>query len=261
MANTPRKGGLCLLRLIFQGLLDLVWPPRTQCLLCDGPLEGEPGSGTLACGACVASMAFEPDTARCANCSRPSHSPCGLCPDCEDGSPFGVVFALGPHKGALREAIHHFKFGDRPELAALLGPRLAAAISVGHDCIVPVPLHRSRLRERGYNQAALLARSISQVKGCPVYEQALVRLRSTGHQAKLDRQSRLRNLQGAFSAPQGTPPPWQGKRVLLVDDVLTTGTTAAASAEILYQTGARSVDVAVAAVSTTPVRRKLQTSH
>jgi ComF family protein len=241
--------------------MDLVWPPRTQCLLCGGLLEGDPGPHQLACPACLASMAFEPGVSRCANCSRPSSRQSGLCPDCEDGSPFGVVFALGPHEGPLREAIHHFKFSDRPELAGLLGPRLAARISVAHDCIVPIPLHRSRLRERGYNQAALLARAIGAVKGVSVCEGVLIRLRATGHQAKLSRESRLRNLSGAFAVGPAASPPWEDRRVLLVDDVLTTGTTVTAAAEILYRTGARSVDTAVLAVSTTPVQGKLQTSH
>ncbi|HYG59203.1 MAG TPA: double zinc ribbon domain-containing protein [Symbiobacteriaceae bacterium] len=247
-------------RLIVSGLLNLVWPLRTQCLLCREPLPDTPGAA-LVCAPCLAGMGFPVGVRRCANCTRPVETDEGLCADCEHGSPFGVVFALGAHENSLREAVHHLKFGDRDELGPLLGARLAGRITVSHDCVVPVPLHRSRLRERGYNQAALIARAIGAGKAIPVYETGLVRTRRTGHQAKLQRGNRLHNLQGAFAISPGTAPPWAGRRVLLVDDVLTTGATAAAAAEILYHSGARSVDLAVLAVSTTPVRGKLKTCH
>jgi len=246
-----------MLRAIVEGLLDFVWPPRTQCLLCREPRPGAP----LACPACMEEIGFDPTASRCANCTRPIESDRGLCADCEEGPVYGVVFALGAHQGALREAVHHLKFGDRPELAQLLGNRLADRVTVPHDGIVPVPLHPSRLRERGYNQAGLIARAISAGRGIPVWESHLRRVRRTGHQAKLQRDSRLHNLDGAFAVEAAVTPPWSDKRVLLVDDVLTTGATAAAVAEVLYKSGARSVDLAVLAVSTTPVRGKLKTSH
>ncbi|HLN64524.1 MAG TPA: double zinc ribbon domain-containing protein [Symbiobacteriaceae bacterium] len=240
---------------LLRSLLDLLWPPRTRCLLCEGPLTD---AGTLVCTGCLDSMHFEPGEPRCANCNRPTYRSDHICDDCVDGAPFGVVFALGPHVGPLREAVHHFKFGDRPELAPVLGARLAAAIHVPVDCVVPVPLHRARLRERGYNQSALLADRIAATVHVPLY-QTLIRTRDTGHQAKLDRRHRLDNLHGAFAAAKGQSVPWAGQRVLLVDDVLTTGATAASAAAALYASGARSVDLAVLAVSTTPVRGNLKT--
>lgn len=182
--------------------------------------------------------------------------PCGrryLLPGLRGGSAFGYVYALGLHEGALREAVHHLKFGDREELAPPLGRRLAALISTRPDCLVPVPLHRSRLVERGFNQATLIARAIAAELSIPVMDQAMTRLRRTGHQAKLDRAARMKNLQHAFGVAR-TPAPWAGKSVLLVDDVLTTGATAVAVANVLRQTGARAVDMAVLAVSATKVR-------
>lgn len=247
------------IREIVEGLLNILWPPRTACLLCEEPLVNG-HTGLPVCEGCINSMAFSDDDGpRCSNCTRPLEYG-SLCAGCEAGSPFGVVFAVGPHEGALREAVHHLKFGDRPELAPLLGAKLAGCIPVSFDSIVPVPLHPSRLRERGYNQAALIARELGQALRCPVYEHGLKRHRDTGHQAKLNRRTRLHNLKGAF-APALDPAPWQGGRVLLVDDVLTTGATAAAAAAALYAGGARSIDLAVVAVSTTPVRGNLQTSH
>ncbi|MDF2628935.1 MAG: putative competence protein ComF [Symbiobacteriaceae bacterium] len=246
-------------RLILQGLADLIWPPRTRCLVCEEPLAGCSEPVGLVCDACLNSMAFDPHEVRCANCTRPAYASDGLCAECAAGSPFGVVFSLGPHAGALREAVHHLKFEDRTELGAVLGRRLARRISVKFDCVVPVPLHRSRLRERGYNQAAIIGRQLADASGIPMHEDMLVRLRGTGHQAKLQRRNRLHNLQGAFGVTTATPP-WAGGRVLLVDDVLTTGATAAAAATELYGSGARSVDLAVLAVSTTLVKGKLKTS-
>jgi ComF family protein len=124
-----------------------------------------------------------------------------------------------------------------------------------YDCLVPMPLHSSRLRERGYNQAALIAQGLAAVRGVPVAEGWLLRRRRTDIQHRLDREGRLRNLTDAFAVKAGSAP-WHGRRVLLVDDVLTTGATAAAAAGALYRSGALRVDVAVLAVSTTPVRRK-----
>lgn len=247
-----------MLRMIFQGLADLFWPPRTQCLICQAPLAGCSEPKGLVCDECLSSMAFDPKEPRCANCTRPTYASDGLCDECADGSPFGVVFSLGPHRGPLREAVHHLKFEDRQELGAVLGRRLAQRISVRYDCVVPVPLHRTRLRERGYNQAAIVGREIAAAAGIPLHEEILVRLRRTGHQAKLHRRNRLHNLQGAFGV-KGATPPWLGQRVLLVDDVLTTGATAASAATELYGSGARSVDLAVLAVSTTLVKGKQKT--
>ncbi|HYF93338.1 MAG TPA: phosphoribosyltransferase family protein [Symbiobacteriaceae bacterium] len=248
-----------MLRMILQGLANILWPPRTTCLICQTVLAGCSEPAGLVCDQCLGEMDFDPLAPRCANCTRPTYAADGLCAECEDGSPFGVVFSLGHHQGALREAVHHFKFEDRRELGAILGRRLAQRICIPLDCVVPVPLHRSRLLERGYNQAAVVGQQIARAADIPMIENVLVRLRRTGHQAKLHRHSRLHNLQGAFGVASAAPP-WSGKRVLLVDDVLTTGATAAAAATELYGSGARSVDLAVLAVSTTPVRGKLK-SH
>lgn len=236
--------------------MDLLWPPRTTCLLCEARLNcpGGPAAERVpVCAPCWDSMGFTPGENRCTNCERPLAGGGGLCAACESPPPFGKVWALGLHRGALREAIHHLKFNSRGELGTQLGRRLARQIPARYELVVPVPLHVSRLRERGYNQAALIGGGLAEVLGLTVVEGVLVRLRPTGHQAKLDRQARLNNLRQAFSLRRQVAPPWAGRRILLVDDVLTTGATASAAAQVLRRTGARQVDLAVLAVSDMPV--------
>lgn len=245
------QGGMIMLTAMVRGVLDLLWPPRTACLLCEEGLSGAPVLAV--CNTCWQGMGFPPGLPLCTSCHRPVPGDQDLCVECVQGSRFGRAWALGLHTGPLREAIHHLKFNGRDELGVPLGRRLAARVREPYHGVIPIPLHRSRLRERGYNQAALIARGLAQELRLPLWEGALVRSRNTGHQAKLDRSDRLRNLQGAFRAAQG-PAPWVGAAILLVDDVLTTGTTAAAAAEVLRQTGAARVDLAVLAVSATPVR-------
>ncbi len=238
--------------------MDLLWPPRTTCLLCGGPL-GDGAAMPPVCPTCWSAMAYPEGVHRCANCARPLMDETRLCADCEAGPLFGRVFALGLHEGALREAIHLLKFEGRDDLGVPLGRRLALFIAERHDLVVPVPLHRARFAERGYNQAALVAHGIRRETGTPVVAGALRRVRNTGHQAKLDRTGRLLNLAGAFTAP--TRPPWAGRRVLLVDDVLTTGATASAAADVVRKTGAAHVNLAVLAVSTTLVHGNLTNTH
>ncbi|HEY3368925.1 MAG TPA: flagellar assembly protein FliW [Symbiobacteriaceae bacterium] len=245
-----------MLRLIVRGLLDVLWPPRTRCLLCEGALtrEGTPAGtspGVPVCSGCLDAMGFRPGVNQCESCSRPTTGGGALCADCAAGSPYGRVFALGFHEGALREAIHHLKFGGRSDLAVPLGRKLAPLVVLRPDLVMAVPLHRSRLHERGYNQAALLAEGLAGALAVPVTG-GLLRLRATGHQAKLDRAGRLHNLDGAFGTTGR--PSWVDRSVLLVDDVLTTGATAAAVARVLRGAGARDVNLAVLAVSATPVR-------
>lgn len=233
---------------ILKGLADFIWPPRTKCLLCDAWV-GE--GGNLACNACWDSMRFPEARVCCSRCQRPTLTRVSCCTECRERPELGHVWALGLHEGSLREAVHHLKFSGRIELGVQLGRRLGQSISTRYDAVVPVPLHRSRLRERGYNQALSIAAGVSEVTGIPLVEGGLQRLRSTGHQAKLERADRLRNLRGAFSISDRWSP--AGQRLLLVDDVLTTGATAAAAASALLAAGTVVVDVGVLAVSATVI--------
>ena len=166
----------------------------------------------------------------------------GLCVRCRT-SPLQIecIRSVVYSEGVLREAIHQFKYCD---LTALVGPLgdLMAAYWVQHpmpvDVVVPVPLHAARLRERGYNQAALLSREMARRVGLVVHERTLVRQRATVPQVELDARQRKENVHAAFRCSGND---LAGKRVLLVDDVCTTGATLEACAVALHEGGARGV--------------------
>ncbi len=167
----------------------------------------------------------------------------GRCRLCRAGRfGFDAAFAYGSYDGRLRELIHLFKYGGVETLAGPLGRMLMLACPRHQrfDVLVPMPMHWWRRWRRGFNQAELLAAEVGRRAGLPV--QAVVcRRRHTSPQAGLSRRERRRNVQGAFLVRR--PEQVQGKKVLVVDDVLTTGSTAGACAEALKQAGARYVAV------------------
>ncbi len=148
---------------------------------------------------------------------------------------------VGPHVEPLRGAIHALKYQDRTALAVPLGHLLAErwldVTPQQVDGLVPVPLHPQRLRERGYNQATLLASAMAPVLALPIQEGLLRRERPTPPQVGLAQQARLRNVAGAFQATGDVA----GGRWLLVDDVCTTGATLQACAQTLHAAGADTV--------------------
>lgn len=145
-----------------------------------------------------------------------------------------------------RGLVHRLKYEDRHDLARPMARMMAAAgrdLIAEADCIVPVPLHRWRLWRRRFNQAALLARPIAEGAGLPFLPQPLARRRATQTQVGLSRAARAENLAGAFHVPPGEAHRIAGRRVLLVDDVRTTGATGNAAARALLRGGAASVDL------------------
>ena len=147
----------------------------------------------------------------------------------------------------ILEVLHRYKYNRavwfEPFLRSLWLSRVVpAAEEEQWDGIVPVPLHPVRERERGFNQAERLADWLSQETGIPVYRDAVRRVRYTPSQTQLSRQERIRNVRGAFG-PGRRIDQVQGKRILVVDDVLTTGSTCSACAEVLRKAGAADVDV------------------
>jgi ComF family protein len=142
-------------------------------------------------------------------------------------------------------AIHALKYGGRPDIAPSLAAELArVAPSAGADLVLPMPLHRARARERGYNQAALLAQALSRARNVPYVDGVLERVKPTLPQARLDPLARRANVAGAFRVRR---PEWvRGRDVWLLDDVMTTGATFEACLERLIEAGARPIGIALA---------------
>jgi ComF family protein len=173
------------------------------------------------------------------------------CGRCRRGlQTLAVGASLGPYEGSLKAAIHEFKYRSRRRVAGRLAEELLASDSVGEvlrggEVLVPVPLHPRRHRERGFNQAALLAHEIAHRTGIASAPGALVRRKDTKPQAGLSAAGRRLNVDGAFAVRRRTQ--IVGRVVVLVDDVLTTGATAQACARALKAAGAAEVRLLAAA--------------
>ena len=147
-----------------------------------------------------------------------------------------------------RALVHALKYGDRIDLAPTMGRWMARAgreLLKDADAIIPVPLHWRRLWARRFNQSALLAQALSRETGVAVADTALKRVKATAQQVGLTQSERAQNVQGAFRVPPDRKTLVAGRRVVLVDDVLTSGATSDACARALLRAGARNVDLVV----------------
>lgn len=222
--------------LIGRRLLRWLWPET--CLRCreDLALEEEP---RLICRSCRPSLA-PLEQPFCRVCATPGVS--GLCRACASGRP-GIPFTRAAflYKGAAVNLVHAFKFAERRKAARAAGDMMAAHWErfpelYPIDAVVPIPLHPRRLRERGYNQARLLAEAVRDTVRRPLAD-LLSRRKSTHPQWRLSRGRRRENMSGAFIArPQAA-----GMRLLLIDDVCTTGSTLREAALALREAGAERV--------------------
>jgi competence protein ComFC len=184
----------------------------------------------------------------CSCCHTPFLNPYpldehGVCAACRAGlRGFDRAASFGFYEGPLRTLIHLFKYSGMKPLARTLAGHLDRAISVDerYDAVVPVPLHWRKKWQRGFNQSELLARHVAKRRGVPLLN-ALRRRRSTAVQASLAIAGRRRNVAGAFQAKPDAA--LAGKRILLIDDVMTTGATASACAAALKRGGAKSVSL------------------
>jgi ComF family protein len=224
-------------------LLALLYPPT--CIACQAA-TGEPHA---LCADCWAGIRFierpyceRLGTPFAVDLGQPLLSPAAIA----DPPVFGRARAVAEYDGTASLLVHRLKYNDRPELARALGVMMARAGAelLGEtDVIVPVPLHRWRLWRRRFNQAMALAARVSAESGVSCDPFLLARVKHTRRQVGLTRAQRQENLQGAFRVPPDAKGRLKGKRVLLVDDVLTTGATANAASRALLRGGAASVDI------------------
>lgn len=228
-----------------RGLLDLLLPPAS--------LDGEAAlSGGLAapafakltflddpvCDGCGLALAYGgPETERCAACLAKPKA-------------FQRARAACVYDEHSRELILKLKHADRTDLAGLFArwlSRAAVELLAEADTVVPVPVHRARLLRRRYNQAAEIARPLARMAGLAYLPDALVRRRDTASQGGKSASGRRRNVAAAFTVPETRRGRVAGKRIVLVDDVLTTGATAEGCARALLAAGAASVTLSVVA--------------
>ncbi len=245
------RGGL---HNILRHALDMALPPL--CPSCREPL----GDGVGLCAACWSKLSFiEPPY--CARLGIPftyDPGPGLLSMEAIANPPaYDRARAAVRYDDIARALVLGFKYGDRLDLAGMMGRWMARA---GHeltrdaDALLPVPLHWRRLWARRFNQSAALSAAISGICGVPVLHDALKRVRATPQQVGLSKPERAENVQGAFRVPADRKISVAGRRLVLVDDVLTSGATVDTCARALLRAGAAHVDVLVFARVVAPVR-------
>src|SRR5262245_37938210 len=249
-AERPAHGVAAALRRAVAACADLIVPPC--CLVC----RARVGAHHLLCPGCWREVHFirQPlcdglgiplpfDTGgRMVSAAAVAHPPA-----------WDRARAVAHYSGAMRTLVHQLKYADRHDGRTLLARWLAEAgrdLLPGIDAILPVPLSRLRLLRRQFNQAAVLAGELSRQTGVPMDPLLLARTRSTGSQVGMTRDQRRRNVAGAFRVPARRRVWLAGRNVLLVDDVVTTGSTADACARTLKRAGAARVDVLALALVT-----------
>lgn len=230
-------------------ILDVLLP--RVCPFCR---HATPSGQNPFCTSCAESFAsFRPPF--CNACGRPLPASfqeseslvCTTCLHCfQPPCPDSPVRCVGPYEGNLREAVLRLKYGRDLLLGPALGTWMASRFRVlfpqdSFDLILPVPLHRTRLRSREFNQSVLLARPLARSLRRPLELKAVLRVRDTPSQSLYRRGDRRRNLKGAFRV--ANPGRIRNRSVLIVDDVFTTGATAAALAALLFDSGATGVSV------------------
>src|SRR5690349_22298898 len=232
---------------IGRAVADAILPPT--CLACRVPIAETAGL----CARCWTQAGFI-ERPYCERLGTPFPADYGgelISPAALASPPaYGRARAAARYSDVARDLIHMMKYGDRMDLVHALGRWMARAggeLLSDADALVPVPLHWRRLWQRRFNQSSALAHAISRVSKVPVMDEVLLRARATQPQFGLPREQRAENVQGAFKVPKEKRIEVKGKKLVLIDDVLTTGATADACTKILLRAGALRVDVLVLA--------------
>lgn len=237
------------MNILFRGLADLIFPSR--CLSCGHLIRADEVPDL--CPECRDKIRLI-KSPLCPLCGIPYQTISQidhLCGDCSvERPPFLLARAWGYYEGELMQAIHQYKYAKRTAWGKLLGGLMARAPYPGlsfqeYSLVIPVPLHRRRLRQRGFNQAVLLAREIARRHHLPLDVMNLRRHISTREQTKLGKEERIDNVKGAFSVRD--PGRIKGEGIILVDDVYTTGSTVKECSITLMEGQAAKVAVLTAA--------------
>lgn len=222
-----------------------------DCLLCLATLHDGTASSGRVCRACQTELP-RPTPHACLQCAASIGAP-GLCGECiADRPAFDATIAAFTYEFPVSPVISQLKYGARLALADWMADELAAAIrlrgDIGVDWVLPLPLSRERIAERGFNQAALIAAGLARQLALPLHRDELLRVRDTAPQASLDHDARWRNVRGAFAVDTtASSSGIAGQRIALVDDVMTTGATLDAAAGALKAAGAARVEAWVVA--------------
>ncbi len=228
-----------IIKRITDGALGLLFPPR--CPVCDCIADNR----QLICPACKSALPYIKGKV-CEKCGKPVGAARGLCPDCQRAAKsFTQARAVWMLEGEIKEALYRFKFCNRKDYAPFFSKEAAQALEgwikeAAPEAIVPVPMHKKRERERGYNQSLLIAKELSAVTQIPVRNDIIVKTHNTKPQKELSAVERKNNLKNAFKIMCDDV---QLKSILVVDDIYTTGSTADAVAKTLRGAGVGNVYV------------------
>ena len=227
-------------RMLWSGLLEILYP--TQCIGCGVSTSSDSDPLCHRCCRDLERVSPEETATRITALSESS-------PSLDRG--FSLwTFDKG---GILQKVQHVLKYGNRPTYGLFLGELMGRVYieticpSDRPDLVIPIPLHRSRYYERGYNQSTMLGRGFARALDIPIDDRTLVRTRVTQSQTQLSRRERWKNVEGAFEVQN--PDVVSGRAIILIDDVLTTGSTAASAARALRKADARSVSLATLAMA------------
>ena len=215
---------------MFDKILSFLFP--SPCVMCQKPA----GRNRFVCTACEKSFSLLRPAAVCKTCLAPVPADAEVCGRCLKNNPaYDRLVACTSYQGNLRTSLHRYKFGGRSDLhtsfAIMMRAQLLSFGCTDFDVVVPTPLSKERLRERGFNQAELIAKDIAKQFHAPCVSNALKKCRDTERQSELDMHQRDRNVRGAFAL--SSPDAVRGKKVLLVDDIFTTGATMREAAKTL----------------------------
>lgn len=236
------------IKTLFADLLDFVYPP--QCQICQSGFVATEGN-IWVCDICRQQLVELPGP-RCPVCRSLLPDTERPCRNCHKKSALCWLYSLGTYDDHYSHLIKSFKYGPKPGLGALLGKMLAAKIKefpqiAAIEAVCAVPIHRQKESQRGFNQAEIIARAVAPVLDLPYYPAQLVQVKKNRDQIGLTIEERFHNVQGVYSAAEDFQ--LQGKAVLLIDDVTTSGATLNSAAMVLSAAGVKSVAAATIALA------------